>query len=223
MLPVALSLPHRLFKVLLIKLAICIQHNNISLSVVCLKTKVQLKNLFLSSFKIIVNDKSVKKIALKSLNISNCFPPGRVILLNFFAQLERDREHKTYKWEHGRAPEWQICLWDLHVTTACLDSSGSHSVFGFPIDYLAGRRKGGGKKKRLGLLERVRWRFFQSWQAVDSWTSGSSFSSKRGWNFSPWKSRVINHWGSQNYLSECFLFLPFSYFACPSFLTSYQL
>lgn len=71
--------------------------------------------------------------------------------------------------------------------------------------------------RRLG--ECVRRRFSQIWQAVDSWTAGSSFSSQRGWNFSPWKSRVINDLASQNNLAVYFFFFfspPFPYFSCPS-------
>lgn len=127
---------------------------------------------------------------------------------------------KTYNREHGHRAVWQICLYGLHVTTACPDLSEYHVVFGcaLPIDYLAGRETWeGGKSVGVGLRERVQWRFSWLWQAVDSWTTSSSFSSQRGWNFSHWKSRVINDWGSQNNSSVCFFcFPPFPYFSCPS-------
>lgn len=127
---------------------------------------------------------------------------------------------KTYNREHGHRAMWQICLYGLHVTTACPDLSEYHVVFGcpLPIDYLAGREMWeGGGSVGVGLRERVQWRFSWLWQAVDSWTTSSSFSSQRGWNFSHWKSRVINDWGSQNNPSVCFFcFPPFPYFSCPS-------
>lgn len=77
------------------------------------------------------------------------------------------------------------------------------------------RLDGEGKGGSAGLGDRVRWRFSRIWQAVDSWTAGSSFSSQRGWNFSPWKSRVINDWGSQNNLSVWFLSRPLLVFPVP--------
>lgn len=85
------------------------------------------------------------------------------------------------------------------------------------ITWLGERRERGGGSVGVGLRERVQWRFSWLWQAVDSWTTSSSFSSQRGWNFSHWKSRVINDWGSQNNPSVCFFcFPPFPYFSCPS-------
>lgn len=85
----------------------------------------------------------------------------------------------------------------------------------FPLITWLGEIRQEGKGGRVGLGERVRWRFSRFWQAVDSWTTGSSFSSRRGWNFSPWKSRVINDWGSQNNLSVWFLSRPFLIFPVP--------
>lgn len=91
----------------------------------------------------------------------------------------------------------------------------------FPIDYLAasGELRREGNDGRAGLLERVQWKFSQLWQAVDSWTTSSGFPPQRGWNFSPWKSRVINDWGSQNNLWVCFFFVPtLSLFFLPQIL-----
>lgn len=60
---------------------------------------------------------------------------------------EQAEDHKTYNREHGYHADWQICLPDLHVTTARPEHSHSHVVFGcaFPIDYLAGRDGTGGE------------------------------------------------------------------------------
>lgn len=85
----------------------------------------------------------------------------------------------------------------------------------FPLITWLGEIRQEGKGGSAGLGERVRWRFSRIWQAVDSWTAGSSFSSQWGWNFSPWKSRVINDWGSQNNLSVWFLSRPLLIFPVP--------
>lgn len=85
----------------------------------------------------------------------------------------------------------------------------------FPLITWLGEMRQEGKGGWVGLGERVRWRFSRFWQAVDSWTTGSSFSSQWGWNFSPWKSRVINDWGSQNNLAVWFLSRPFLIFPVP--------
>lgn len=68
--------------------------------------------------------------------------------------------------------------------------------------------------ERVG--EHVQKSFSQFWQALDSWTTGSSFSSQWGWNFKLSESRVVNDWGSQNNLGVCLFFPPFPYFSCPT-------
>lgn len=94
------------------------------------------------------------------------------------------------------------------VTAVCVWVCVSH--------WLPGWEKWDGRENvGVGLGERVRRRFSQLWQAVDSWTIGSSFSSQRGWNFSPWKLRVINDWGSQNNFSVWFIFPPFLIYLVP--------
>lgn len=50
----------------------------------------------------------------------------------------------------------------------------------FPLITWLGEMRQEGKGGSVGLGERVRWRFSRLWQAVDSWTTGSSFSSQRG-------------------------------------------
>lgn len=50
----------------------------------------------------------------------------------------------------------------------------------FPLITWLGEMRQEGKGGRMGLGELVWWKFSRIWQAVDSWTTGSSFSSQQG-------------------------------------------